>query len=311
MKNKNLRNALVAVATVAAAVVLSSPPPPARMLIPLYIAPGTNGVRWEPVMSTGYSSSIDVILNPKNGAGSAMDNNYKVGISRLRSAGMGVYGYIYTGYGTRDMAIVKSEVDKWLNWYAPITGIFVDEAEYRSNQPDIPYYAELYNYISAKGLKVVNNPGTMTTEGYINTADTTCIFESAAPNSFSMPLWTWNYPSSKFCFLAYGASVEQMRTLVDTARRNNIGYVYITNVSVGDYWASLPSYLVEEASLLGDSPTVTPTKTPVISTPIITATKTITPTLTPVPVTPKSEVCFTLAPTVTIDGIGRGQVCFK
>jgi len=277
-------------------------PIPARMLFPLYVYPGTNGVNWEPVVTANVYKNIDVIVNPSNGPGASRNNNYVNGIAKLRSAGVGVYGYVYSGYGGRPISQVKADIDTWLSWYAPLVGIFVDEAEYRPGQGDEGYYAELYSYINAKGLKVVNNPGTGTIEGYINFADTTCIFESAVTKSFVFPSWGWNYQSSKFCYLAHSASVEQMREMINKTSRSNIGYVYITNVSVGDYWASIPPYLAEEAALLAGGGVMPPTPTnSEISTrtpTAISATKSATPlpatvtaTLPPVPSSTPTVIC--------------------
>lgn len=310
----------------------------ARMLFPLYITPGTNGVNWNPVIAANQYCNIDVIVNPYNGPSTSQNINYVTGIARLKAACVGVYGYVYSTYGARPIADVKADVDKWASWYGPLTGIFVDEAEYRAGQGDEPYYAELYAYIKSKGMRVINNPGTGTNETYLNLADTTCIFESAATKGFTFPSWGWIYPPSKFCYLSFAATIDQMRSAVNMAVRNNIQYVYITNAS-SNYWSSIPPYFAEEAALLyggGVMPVTTPsvfpsttTQTPATAVPTIasvTVTKTqtqpITPTLTPTitrtptqtatrTATPIPEACFPLVPTVVIDGVGRGQVCFR
>ncbi len=297
MKNKknNLRIALTTAALVGAALFASSTQStiPARMLFPLYIAPGTNGANWNPVISANTYGNIDVILNPSNGPGSAKQTNYVNGIARLKAANVGIYGYVHSTYGDRSIVDVKADIDKWVNWYAPITGIFVDEAEYRAGQGDEGYYAELYAYIKERGMLTINNPGTGTNETYLNLADTTCIFESSVTKTLTFPSWGWNYPSTKFCYLAHSASVEQMRTALDVAAKNNIEYVYITNAT-SSYWSSIPPYLAEEAALLAGgvvAPTVTaPVVTSVPATPTKTATPTFTNTLTSTP---------TLVPTKT------------
>lgn len=290
MKNKknNLRIALTTAALVGAALFASSTQStiPARMLFPLYIAPGTNGANWNPVIAANTYGNIDVILNPSNGPGSAKQTNYVNGIARLKAANVGIYGYVHSTYGDRSIVDVKADIDKWVNWYAPITGIFVDEAEYRAGQGDEGYYAELYAYIKERGMLAINNPGTGTNETYLNLADTTCIFESNVTKTLTFPSWGWNYPSSKFCYLAWGASVEQMRTAVDVATKNNIEYVYITG-NGSDPWGFIPPYLAEEAALLAGgvvAPTVTaPVVTSVPATPTKTATPTFTNTLTSTP----------------------------
>lgn len=91
------------------------------------------------------------------------------------------------------------------------------------------------------------------------------------------------------------------------------------NQLVNSYQTPLVS--VEIAVSINNVATVNPTLTPTVTkTATPTQPVTVTPTITPVIVqtftptvtkTPKPEVCFTLVPTVTIDGVGRGQVCFK
>ncbi len=290
MKNKknNLRVALTTAALVGAALFASSTQStiPARMLFPLYIAPGANGANWNPVIAANTYGNIDVILNPSNGPGSVKQTNYVNGIARLKAANVGIYGYVHSTYGDRSIVDVKADVDKWVNWYAPITGIFVDEAEYRAGQGDEGYYAELYAYIKERGMLAINNPGTGTNETYLNLADTTCIFESSVTKTLNFPAWGWNYPSNKFCYLAWGASVDQMRTAVDVATKNNVEYVYITG-NGSDPWGFIPPYLAEEAALLAGgvvAPTITaPVVTSVSATPTKTATPTFTNTL---PLTP-------------------------
>lgn len=294
-------------------------PVPARMLFPLYITPGVNGANWKAVADANTYKNIDVILNPYNGPSTSINANYVNGIAMLRAAAVGICGYVHSTYGARPIADVKVDIDRWLSWYAPDC-IFVDEAEYRPLSGDEPYYSELYSYIKSRGMQVINNPGTGTTETYANLADSTCIVESNVTKTLTLPAWAWNYPPSKFCYLAHSASVEQMRVAADTAKRNNIGRIFITNATA-NYWSSIPPYLAEEAAILAGStvipatstptqapntPTVTLTATPVL--PTVTKTQTATPTRTP---TPRPEVCFTLIPTVVIDGLGRGQMCFK
>lgn len=282
-------------------------PIPQRMLFPLYVYPSTGGVRWQPVVDANVYRNIDAIVNPHNGPGASIDLNYFNGINKLRAAGIGVYGYVHTTYGARSISAVKADVDTWLAWYAPLVGIFVDEAEYRAGEGDEGYYAELYAYISSKGLKVINNPGIGTTETYIQLADTTCIFESNITKPFVFPSWGWNYPPSKFCYLAHSASVEQMRAAVAALKVSNVEYVYITNAT-SSYWSSIPPYLAEEAALLAGgavpptiipatpsrTPTITATRTPVTAsqTPIlVTSTPTRTPTRTPTASIPATAVC--------------------
>ena len=269
----------------------------ARMLIPLYIPPSY--AAYQPVVDANTYQNIDVILNPNNGVGSGVNIGYATAIVQLREGGVGIYGYVYTGYGTREIAIVKSEVDKWQSWY-DVDGIFVDEASNKA--AGTPYIAELYDYITAKGMRVILNPGTSTIEAYMPIGDTTCIYETSPSSTLVMPSWGWNYPASKFCALQFGASISQMRSFVATARANNIGYIYVTD-RASNFWRYLPPYLAEEAALLVGG-VVVPTSTPTLIPPSVTltATPSITPSRTPTrTATPTQAITITpsFTPSVT------------
>ena len=272
-------------------VTVTAIPSRARMLIPLYSAPSN----WGPVVAANAYRNIDVIINPNNGVGASRLTSYINGIASLRASGSKVYGYIQTDYGARSIAAVKSEVDTWELWYAP-DGIFLDEVSNTNNAVQLAYYGELYSYIKAKGLTVIINPGTGTVEEYMALSDTACIFEAAPVPALPFPAWGEGYPASKFCTLSYGASVEQMRQIVNDGR---FGYVFVTSDTLPNPWDNFPAYLAEQAALLAGSvvatPTPTVTQTP-SATPTPTATRTPTATLTQTP-TPTHTPTATFTPT--------------
>lgn len=234
---------------------------------------------WGQVISANVGNVIDVIINPSNGAGAARLTNYANGIVTLKSAGIGVFGYVATGYGTRNINAVKSEIDAWQLWYAP-NGIFLDEVTNTNDGVAIGYYNELYNYIRAKGLKVILNPGAMSTASYLAIADAVCVFENT-PAVIPYPAWA---QPAKMCALMFGASREQMIAFV-AETKGRFGYIYATNDTLGNPWDNLPDYLAEEAALVAGLPvpstfTPTPTITRTLS-PTATKTPTIIPTRTP------------------------------
>ncbi len=275
------------------------PPPPAqtRMLIPLYTAPSN----WGQVVSSNVGGVIDAIVNPNNGVGSTIRDSFVNGIASLRSAGIGVFGYVSTSYGTRNINVVKTEIDTWQQWYAP-SGIFLDEADNTNDANKAAYYAELYNYIRSKGMTVIINPGAMTTEAYMNRSDAACIFESAPLSPIPYPTWGGMYPQ-KLCALAFGANREQMISFVAEAK-GRFGYVYATSDTPGNPWDTLPDYLAEEAALIAGLPVPTNTA-PATSTsvPPITSTATLAPVYTATAtgiVTPATETTFTPEPPTPI-----------
>lgn len=295
-------------ATNTASAPTNNPPPvtaQTRMLIPLYTHPSN----WGQVISANVGNVIDVIINPRNGVGSAIQTSFVNGIASLRGAGIGIFGYVPTGYGTRDISAIKSEVDTWQAWYAP-SGIFLDEVDNTNDANKLAYYNEIYNYIRSKGLSVIINPGAMTTESYMSRSDVACIFESSPPNPIPYP--TWAQPA-KLCALSFNTSRDQMISFV-AETKGRFRYIYATSDTLGNPWDNLPDYLAEQASLIAGLPVptntvpATPTSIPAItftSTPVPAVTTTATPTeiiatatgitLTPLPQTPIIPT-FTVTP---------------
>jgi hypothetical protein len=242
-----------------------------RMLIPLYSDPPA---QWTSVINANTYKNIDVILNPSDGPGASIQSSYTNGIAQLRNAGVGVFGYVYTGYGTRPLATVKAEVDSWKNWYS-VDGIFFDEAS--NSSTNLSYYSNLQTYVTDRAMTSILNPGTGTMEAYMSVADTNMIYENDPSSPLSISTWAVNYPASKFGALQYAASAAQMRTFVASAKAQNIGYVFVTDDVLNNPWDKLPAYLAEEAALLaGNTTPPTPTATSTIQ-----ATNTIAPTLKP------------------------------
>ena len=264
-----------------------------RMLIPLYSDPST---QWTSVINANTYKNIDVIINPFNGPGTSLQSSYINGIAQLRSAGVGVFGYIYTGYATRPLATVKAEVDVWKNWYG-VEGIFFDEAD--NTAIGISYYSDLQTYVTTKGMTSILNPGTNTMEAYMSVANTNVIYENDPSSALSVPAWAVNYPASKFGALQYAASAAQMRTFVASAKAKNIGYVFITDDVLNNPWDKLPAYLAEEAALLAGNVAVsTATQTAILPNATPTITATIQPSFTP-SATATLAATSTLASTAT------------
>lgn len=259
-----------------------------RLLIPLYIYP--SGSAWADIVNANFYENIDVVINPSSGVGTTQSTAYVDGVNQLRAGHVGVYGYVYTGWGTRLIDTVKAEIDNWQSWYNA-DGIFLDESSISTS--NLFYYSDLWNYIKAKGMRVILNPGTNTDEAYTTVSDLAVIYENIPMQALSVSTWVANYPASKFAALQYNASVEQMRDFVTLAQANNIGYIYVTNDVAPNPWDVLPPYLAEEAALLAGQPipsTLTPTLLP--------ATETITPSFTP-SLTPTFTATSTVAPTLT------------
>ena len=219
-----------------------------RIMVPLYVYPTKSKITsvWNAVRDAGSKVPVTAIVNAGNGPnGGPPDASYVLGLQALRDGGVTILGYVYSGYGTRDIAAVKADIDIYdASWN--INGIFIDEADNTTNH--LAYYTDLYAYIKSRANlnAVVINPGINTVEGYISTpaCDTAVIFEiDQGWPAYVPPAYVTNYPPERFCALPYNVINEAtMRQYVDIAVQRNIGYIYVTNDKGSNPWDTIPSY---------------------------------------------------------------------
>lgn len=142
------------------------------VMIPLYIYPTSayTNADYNTVIDLAkkyYNVPTVAIINPSSGPGLVVDGNYMAALKRLKGAGVIVLGYVSTAYMENDINSVMADVDKWIELYPGIDGIFYDEMKNFSDSnittdDIIIYYKELYNYarITNQLGMVVCNPGT-------------------------------------------------------------------------------------------------------------------------------------------------------
>ena len=229
-----------------------------RVLYPLYSYPdwySPSTYLWPDVAAAAGTVPVTAIINPSDGPGGAPNDDYVHGMNDLRAGGVTMIGYVYTGYGTRDLAAVEQDVDTYAQQFVPygLAGIFVDEASNLTGT--LGYYAALCAYIKAKpGLSVViTNPGTNIPEAFVSqpTSDTTVIFEDTATAWPTYPEDSYvpNHPSRSFAAIIHGATTAaQMEAAIDLAAQRNVGYVFVTDASSSspNPYASLPGYWTAE-----------------------------------------------------------------
>jgi hypothetical protein len=124
-----------------------------------------------------------VLLNPASGPGSQVDGNYTKAIDRLGGAGCVVLGYVPTGYGKRPEGQVRRDIDRWLQLYPRVHGIFFDEMRYEDNEAAVAYQAALSHYAHDSGCwPTVGNPGADTPGRYFaaGAADMIVVHEGGA-----------------------------------------------------------------------------------------------------------------------------------
>lgn len=223
-----------------------------KILVPAYFYPGAGLSYWDALTAAAPQASITAIMNPENGPGLARNADYTAAINAFRGAGGQLIGYVHTGYGSRDIDLVKADISRYASFYQ-VEGFFVDEMSNLGS--GLPYFQALYDHI--KGLdssyRVFGNPGIGTLESYLSVADTLVTFEGPPTTSALTPFgydihgepdaWARNYPAERFGHLIYGvADASTMQSLIALAASRNAGYVYITDDGLPNPWDTLPAY---------------------------------------------------------------------
>jgi hypothetical protein len=233
-----------------------SAPQQLRLLIPAYIYPAEKGLaEWDRIIDSPAAAATVVIANPGSGPGKAPDANYVRVLKRAHERGVTAIGYVSTKYAHRPVDEVKGDVDRWLRFYPDTQGIFFDEQA--SSVDRVGYYVELYKYVHEKRslALVVTNPGTECAEEYLSrpAADVACVIET--PKGFKdyvHPAWANRYPAGRFAALICSvATTGQMQEVAREARKNHIGYCFITDADEPDPWDRLPHYWDAEVRAAG------------------------------------------------------------
>jgi hypothetical protein len=209
-------------------------------IVPLYTDPGDNS--WSAIVAARNahpSVPVIAILNPSNGPGSAPSSTYTTGIAALTTAGIRTIGYVYTSYGARAPATVRTEVDHWHGWYPQLTGIFFDEES--NTAGDDAYYRDLTIYVKSLGMQLtVGNPGTNTSASFISAVDVTFIYETdGLPATAMLTNWQSRYPRRSVGVIPYASSLDL--AWVQQARAA-VGYIYVTDDDLPNPWDTLPSF---------------------------------------------------------------------
>ena len=221
-----------------------------RVLIPLYNYPqwwNPPQYIWTNVAAAARRVPVTAIIDPNNGPDGPVPNvDYQHGLADLRAAGVELLGYVYTSYGVRPIAEVKSNVDTYATGWN-VNGIFVDETATATNK--LAYYGELYDHIHARTgfARVVINPGTIPAEPYVSrpAGDVTVWFEDSNTlwSTWSAPSYAGAYPARDFSTLVYDCpSASAMTQAVDRAAARRSGWLYVTDDVLPNPWDTLPPY---------------------------------------------------------------------
>ncbi len=201
------------------------------VLIPFYHYPSLNDSKIEQLIklkSRYPACEVIAIINPNNGIFEKEQFNFSKMILDLHRGGVECIGYLYTGFGKRDLEDIKSNIYAWKRVYKKygIEGIFVDEVKCDERL----FYKEVAKEVRRFFQRVVMNPGTRCSEELFG--DIVVCHENSA-QSFVTPT------HSKSAYLAYG--IERL----ELDKASLMDFVYITERSGSNPWEELSGYLEE------------------------------------------------------------------
>lgn len=247
-----------------------------RLLVPAYATPCCGGgpAMWSQLTDTALvmGSDLYVILNPNSGPGiGEIDPNYINDLGQgplldFRNAGGFVIGYVATGYASRSLDDVQSEIDLyfdpgyWRGAGVQVQGIFFDEVS--NDLANVGYYNTLRDHVRSHdsearvvgnpGTSFVNNPSGQSTwdaSDYAESADVLVTYEFDAGSyisSYSPPSWRDDFPAERFGHIVYDASASQMADIMSLAIKRKAGYVYVTDDVLNNPYDMIPSYWTEQ-----------------------------------------------------------------
>ncbi|MGC9080933.1 spherulation-specific family 4 protein, partial [Sulfurihydrogenibium sp.] len=164
-------------------------------------------------------------------------------ISKLKSKGFYVLGYVYTSKSQRNIDEVKNDINNWLSFYPNmIDGFFVDEVVNGTYN----YYSSIHSYIKAlnKNFYVVLNPGAVVDSSYWTIADKIVVFEDSYNRLLNYNYTFYSQPSSNVCMIIYGIPDKNtFYNVLSKALSLNSSCQYITNYSLNDLYFRLSDYL--------------------------------------------------------------------
>lgn len=228
------------------------------IVVPAYFYPGGAGLGlWNQMNSAAGQVPLTAIMNPGNGPGTFQDSNYMSVVNSLRAAGGRVIGYVYTSYGSRPLAEVLADVDRYDTFYN-VDGIFVDEMANTGPSQRLNYYKSIYDHVKSidSNWEVMGNPGTNTIELYLTwpTADRLMVFEGFGSSypAYTPSSWNFDYDSSHFVHLVHQESSGNLQADLNLAVARNAGGIYVTGDVLPNPWDTLPSYWSTEVAAVAE-----------------------------------------------------------
>ena len=243
-------------ALLALVLLCSAIPSPAqnRIAIPSYQDPGS--AQWNRWQALGSSSVGIMIVNLNNGDDTTHYPSVDQVIRNTRKKGIFVVGYVYTGYGQRDPAVVRRKVDAVFRNYL-VDGIFFDEiptdcvAVNSFEGSNYRYYQDLADHVRRNqvgGRLVILNPGTQPNDDcWMSIANILVTAESSSlqdyVQNYQPEAWFHRYPPDRFWHIVYAVpSTAELNDVIALSLRRGAGWIYVTDRADGNPYDQPPSY---------------------------------------------------------------------
>jgi hypothetical protein len=207
-----------------------------------------------------------MIVNEDNGDDTSYNPAIAEAIRTARASGILVVGYVYTGYGQRDPAVVRDRVDGVYKNYL-LDGIFYDEAptdclaRNTFGGTQYSYYQQLGEFVRTReaGAKlVILNPGTqppnncwMSIANILVTAESSSLSDYVT-NYQDQP-WFHQYPPERFWHIVYAApGKSQLGQIVTLSQARGAGWLYVTDLGGDNPYAGPPTYWNSETATVAN-----------------------------------------------------------
>ena len=215
-----------------------------ELYVPAFFQPGAE---WTTLAKAKAPPSTVLLDLTSHGAGSAPEAGFRRAVAALERRGVMVLGYSTTSYATRPIRQIVADARHYAAWYN-VHNIFLDEVT--TGVRHLGYYEAVQKAIRAvePKAKIWLNPGTFPARAYMRLGDVIMTFEGpwTSFRPLVVPAWTYRYAPSRFAFIVYATGESNLRRAVRLAVRRHAGYVYVTNGTGGNPYASLPSYFAAE-----------------------------------------------------------------
>ncbi len=195
----------------------------------------------------------------------------------------------------------EHDIDAWYNFYGSnIDGIFIDEGQNQcgpTNSPSDTTWSDLYHnvrdYVKTNhpGAVVATNPGVAVPYCYEEAADILVTFENSYACYTSPPpsqggcgpqplqsapaplTWPAYADPNKFWHMVYNVPGTALTSMMSTAKQNNAGYVYMTQLTLPNPYVDIPYntyWSLEQSSAAAvNASSTAPTAPTILGTPVI------------------------------------------